>query len=56
MLELVDRNIKVVIINALEEYMNKDKETENLNREIEFVKGNKMDILELEYIKFEIKN
>lgn len=33
-----------------------DKEMQNLNREIEFTKGNKMDILELENIKPEIKN
>lgn len=56
MLELVDRNTKVAITNALEEYMNKDKEMENLNRETEFAKGNKMDSLELEHTKPEIKN
>lgn len=32
MLELVDRNTKVVITNTLEEYMNMHKEIENLNR------------------------
>lgn len=32
MLELVDRNTKVVITNTLEEYMKMHKEIENLNR------------------------